>query len=88
MEPYSEDSTASLSLGQQQRIAAARMLVAKPKLILADEPTSSLDEANVELLMDALDVAAKGATMVMVSHDQRIRARFRRVVSINEVFNR
>ncbi len=88
MEAYSEDSTASLSLGQQQRIAAARMLVAEPKVILADEPTSSLDEANVELLMDALDAAAKGATLVMVSHDQRIRARFRRVISINEVFNR
>jgi putative ABC transport system ATP-binding protein len=58
-----------LSGGQQQRVAVARALVSRPKLILADEPTGSLDTTNGEVVMDLLFDAVKGgATVVMATH--------------------
>lgn len=75
---------ASLSVGQQQRVAAARALIGRPELILADEPTSALDPrrqtAFIELLMK--EVAASGATLVFVSHDQRLSPLFDRSVGL------
>jgi len=65
-----------LSPGEQQRVAVARIVAAEPDLILADEPTSSLDQANAETVMEALREASRGKTMVVVSHDPRILARF------------
>jgi len=69
-----------LSLGEQQRVAVARVVARKPPLILADEPTSSLDEANAELVMDSL-FAAKGTegTLIVATHDDRVASRFERV---------
>jgi ABC-type lipoprotein export system ATPase subunit len=65
-----------LSHGQAQRVAIARAVVNKPKLLLADEPTSNLDDVRC---MQALDVLAQakacGATLVIATHDQRIKAR-------------
>jgi putative ABC transport system ATP-binding protein len=68
----------ALSVGQQQRVAAARALIGGPELVIADEPTSALDAALrddfMALLMDAC--AAAGSTLIFVSHDERLAARF------------
>jgi putative ABC transport system ATP-binding protein len=74
-------SAADLSVGQQQRVAAARALIGGPELIVADEPTSSLDRDRQEAFLDLLfaDLAAAGATLIMVSHDESLRGRFSRV---------
>ncbi len=78
-----------LSVGQQQRVAAARSLMGKPELIIADEPTSALDadvqEAFLQLLFD--EVKNAGATLVFVSHDRRLEDRFDRTISLLEINN-
>jgi len=68
----------TLSVGQQQRVAAARALMGQPELILADEPTSALDAALREDFMDLLLQAARdaGSTLVCVSHDEQQAWRF------------
>jgi len=69
-----------LSGGQQQRVAIARALVARPALILADEPTGNLDEAGGERVLDLfLDLVREtGAALLMVSHSTRLAARLER----------
>jgi putative ABC transport system ATP-binding protein len=71
----------TLSVGQQQRVAAARALMGHPPLIIADEPTSALDEDNkdefIRLLMD--QARAQGASVVLVSHDARLASHFDQV---------
>lgn len=60
-----------LSVGQRQRVAVARVLFADPQLILADEPTASLDAASSELVKKILlELNARGATLVFASHDR------------------
>ncbi len=80
-------SAASLSVGQQQRVAAARALIGSPELIVADEPTSSLDRGRQQSFLDLLfaDVDAAGATLVMVSHDESLSGRFTRVVDLTDI---
>ena len=71
----------TLSVGQQQRVAAARALMGHPPLIIADEPTSALDADNkdefIRLLMD--QARAQGASVVLVSHDARLASHFDQV---------
>jgi len=70
----------ALSGGQQQRVAIGRALAARPKLILADEPTGNLDEASGDealgLMLDL--VAASGAALLMVTHSARLAGRLAR----------
>lgn len=69
-----------LSHGQAQRVAVARAVVNRPRLLLADEPTSNLDDAHCGQALDLLEAQAHacGATLVIATHDQRIRARISR----------
>lgn len=66
-----------LSFGQAQRVAVARAVVNRPKLLLADEPTSNLDDGRCMQVLDLLLAQAQacGATLVIATHDQRIKAR-------------
>jgi len=76
-----------LSVGQQQRVAAARALIGAPEIILADEPTSSLDadhrEAFLELLFKECDQT--DTTLVFVSHDSTLGKNFGRTIRLAEV---
>jgi putative ABC transport system ATP-binding protein len=75
-----------LSGGQRQRVAVARALVHGPRLVLADEPTGSLDDATSAVLLDVLlDVQrAAGATLVVVTHDPGVAARLERTVTLRD----
>jgi len=76
-----------LSVGQQQRVAAARALLGAPELVIADEPTSALDadrrERFLELLFRSCEEA--GSTLVFVSHDRQLEPLFHRGVSLPEI---
>jgi putative ABC transport system ATP-binding protein len=75
---------AELSVGQQQRVAAARALLGDPELVIADEPTSALDEelrdAFMALLLDSCERA--NSALLFVSHDPRLAARFERSLEL------
>lgn len=72
-----------LSGGQQQRVAVARAVIAKPSLILADEPTGNLDSAHGEEVMNLLnDLNQNGTTIVMVTHSQRDAEYSQRVIRL------
>ena len=75
-----------LSGGEKQRVAIARALVKQPRLIFADEPTSSLDSENGRIVISLLHRAAqqRGATVVAVSHDQRLISHSDRVVTLED----
>jgi putative ABC transport system ATP-binding protein len=80
-------SAANLSVGQQQRVAAARALIGTPEIIVADEPTSALDRDRQDTFLELLfaEVGAAGATLIMVSHDQSLAPRFDRVLRLSEI---
>ncbi len=63
----------SLSGGEQQRVAVARAAVGDPNIILADEPTGSLDEEAADLIMDYLETFhTRGATVIVATHDKKL----------------
>jgi len=76
-----------LSIGQQQRVAAARALIGSPEIVVADEPTSALDEGTRERFLALLlaECAAQGTTLVFVSHDTRLGPRFDRRLAVGEL---
>ncbi len=76
-----------MSIGQQQRIAAARALIGAPELILADEPTSALDEEAKSSFIDLLtkECTCAGATLVFVSHDRALESYFDRVLDLPDL---
>jgi cell division transport system ATP-binding protein len=75
-----------LSGGEQQRVAIARALIAKPEIILADEPTGSLDAYNADFVLDLLEKASmEGATVVLATHDRMLMAaRPHRVIALEQ----
>lgn len=75
----------NLSVGQQQRVAAARALIGAPELVVADEPTSSLDRPHQQAFLDLLfaDLERAGASLIMVSHDETLAPRFTRTVRLD-----
>jgi putative ABC transport system ATP-binding protein len=78
---------AELSVGQQQRVAAARALIGQPELVIADEPTSALDAALRDAFMALLLQQCRdaGSTLVFVSHDLQLAARFDQALSLPQL---
>ena len=77
----------TLSVGQQQRVAAARALMGSPELLIADEPTSSLDahrrESFIKLLFD--ECTQTGSTLIFVSHDASLERLFDRTIDLAQI---
>ena len=70
MEKMAKALPPTLSGGEQQRVAVARALVGEPSIILADEPTGSLDDKSAKLVLDFLmEYHKKGATILMATHN-------------------
>jgi len=77
---------AELSTGERQRTALARALLNRPRLLLADEPTGNLDDANGDIVLSALDEFAKaGGAVMLVTHDHRASTFAQRVVHLDKV---
>lgn len=76
-----------LSIGQQQRVAAARALIGRPEIVVADEPTSALDSDRQQGFLDLIQQECRqtGASLVFVSHDQRLAQRFDRRIALNDI---
>ncbi|MEN5260076.1 ATP-binding cassette domain-containing protein [Stenotrophomonas hibiscicola] len=77
----------TLSVGQQQRVGAARALIGRPMLLLADEPTSALDReaATAFLQLMSAQCQAAGTTVLVVSHDDSLQPLFDRTISLSEI---
>ncbi|WP_416471430.1 putative bacteriocin export ABC transporter [Staphylococcus aureus] len=76
----------SLSGGEQQRVALARLILKDPKIILADEPTGSLDTKNGKIVIDLLlKLLDENKTMIVVTHDLELAKRFDVIVNISEL---
>jgi putative ABC transport system ATP-binding protein len=78
---------AKLSVGQQQRVAVARALANRPKVVLADEPTGALDPANAQQVLDLIRnlCSEVSASLILVSHDMDIAKQLPRRVSLAEL---
>jgi len=74
-----------LSLGEAQRVAAARALVNRPGIILADEPTGSLDSLSTEAVLDTFEeIVRQGTALLVATHDARVADRMRRIVRMHD----
>ena len=82
-----KQSAARLSVGQQQRVAAARALIGRPEILIADEPTSALDQKHQRHFLELLfsEAEAAGTTVIMVSHDETLAPEFDRIVDLTDI---
>lgn len=87
VQTFSQRPVATLSVGQQQRVAAARALIGAPELIVADEPTSSIDADARSAFLRLLfaEIERTGATLVFVSHDSGLAGQFDRTIELGEI---
>jgi putative ABC transport system ATP-binding protein len=81
---YASKSTGQLSGGERQRLAIACALASQPSVVMADEPTSSLDDQNAEAVYALIskECAMNGAALIVVSHDQRLKDKFENRVEL------
>jgi len=81
---------AKMSVGQQQRVAVARALANRPRLVLADEPTGALDPNTAQQVLDVIRKLCRevGAALVLVTHDPSIAAQLDRVIRLDELNRR
>ncbi|MGP1275957.1 MAG: ABC transporter ATP-binding protein [Caulobacterales bacterium] len=86
-ERYWSSPPTALSVGQQQRVAAARALIGRPGLVLADEPTSALDADSRDAFLSLLieECSASGAALLFVSHDGSLASRFDRAIDLSQI---
>ena len=79
-----DQSPFELSQGEQQRLSIASALIKDPCLILADEPTSSLDDVNCQIIIDLLRLQAERtkANLIIVTHDSRLKQEFKNVLEL------
>lgn len=80
-------SVTELSMGQQQRVAAARALIGSPDIVIADEPTSSLDANSRESFLELLfnECSNEGITLLFVSHDASLHSFFDRTIELHDI---
>ncbi len=76
---------AQLSVGQQQRVCIARAVANNPDILLADEPTGSLDPKNSEEILSLLKEVASDKTLLLVSHEQEVLNQFESVLDLSEI---
>jgi putative ABC transport system ATP-binding protein len=82
---WADHLPSEMSGGQKQRVAIARALIAKPQLILADEPTGALDSATSRQIMDLLtEIHQSGITVLIVTHDPEVAARCQRTIRLRD----
>jgi putative ABC transport system ATP-binding protein len=76
-----------LSVGQQQRVAAARALIGDPELVIADEPTSALDADRRERFLHLLlkECGEQNTTLIFVSHDSTLESQFARSIELTDI---
>ena len=84
LQDHAQHKPDALSGGQRQRVAIARALVKRPRLVIADEPTASLDSSTANQVLDLMRERghAEGAAFVIATHDSRLTSRCDRVVAL------